>query len=64
MEENKNNEELKEEVQESKEVSENKDMVPKQDYDELDDRYKQNLKTLKREVLKKEKDYIIQFFQI
>lgn len=43
MEENKNNEELKEEVQESKEVSENKDMVPKQDYDELDDRYKRIL---------------------
>ena len=39
----KNNEELKEEVQESKEVSENKDMVPKQDYDELDDRYKRIL---------------------
>ena len=43
MEENKNNEEVKEEVQESKEVSENKDMVPKQDYDELDDRYKRIL---------------------
>ncbi len=43
MKENKNNEELKEEVQESKEVSENKDMVPKQDYDELDDRYKRIL---------------------
>ena len=43
MEESKNNEEIKEEVQESKEVPENKDMVPKQDYDELDDRYKRIL---------------------
>ena len=43
MEEKDNNEEIKEKVQENKEISENKDMVPKQDYDELDDRYKRIL---------------------
>lgn len=38
-------EEVKEKIEdlENKEVSENKDMVPKQDYDELDDRYKRIL---------------------
>ncbi|MEE0865380.1 MAG: nucleotide exchange factor GrpE [Clostridia bacterium] len=37
-------EELKEEVNEKeKKTTENKDMVPKQDYDELDDRYKRIL---------------------
>lgn len=37
-------EELKEEVNEKEEkTTENKDMVPKQDYDELDDRYKRIL---------------------
>ena len=34
-------EELKEEKQEKKEKK-HKDMVPKQDYDELDDRFKKN----------------------
>ena len=36
-------EELKEEVNEKKVKTENKDMVSKQDYDELDDRYKRIL---------------------
>lgn len=37
-------EELKEEVNEKeKKITENKDMVPKQDYDDLDDRYKRIL---------------------
>ena len=36
-------EELKEEVEEKEVKTENKDMVPKQDYDELDDRYKRIL---------------------
>ena len=37
-------EELKEEVNEKvKKTTENKDMVPKQDYDDLDDRYKRIL---------------------
>ncbi len=36
-------EELKEEVEEKEVKTENKDMVPKQDYDDLDDRYKRIL---------------------
>ena len=37
-------EELKEEVDKKEEkATENKDMVPKQDYDDLDDRYKRIL---------------------
>lgn len=36
-------EELKEEVNEKEEKNENKEMVPKQDYDDLDDRYKRIL---------------------
>ena len=36
-------EELKEEVNEREEKNENKEMVPKQDYDDLDDRYKRIL---------------------
>ena len=36
-------EELKEEVNEKEEKNENKEIVPKQDYDDLDDRYKRIL---------------------
>lgn len=42
-------------------------MVPKQDYDELDDRFKRILaefENFKKEVTKKEKDYIILYFQM
>lgn len=59
-------EELKEEKQEKKEKK-HKDMVPKQDYDELDDRFKRILaefENFKKEVTKKEKDYIILYFQM
>ena len=44
-------EELKEEVNEKeKKITENKDMVPKQDYDDLDDRYKRILAKLKQKM--------------
>ena len=41
--ENESKEDVVEEVEEKATKSENKDMVPKQDYDELDDRYKRIL---------------------
>ena len=41
--ENESKEDVVEEVEERATKSENKDMVPKQDYDELDDRYKRIL---------------------
>lgn len=59
-------EELKEEKQEKKEKK-HKDMVPKQDYDELDDRFKRILaefENFKREATKKEKGYTILYFQM
>ena len=59
--------EIKENVETEKEEqkeNKHKEMVPKQDYDELDDRYKRILaefENFKKEVRKKEKDYIIQY---
>ena len=53
-------EELKEERQEKKEKK-HKDMVPKQDYDELDDRFKRILAEFENEKQQR-KRRVIQFY--
>lgn len=53
--------------EENAENKEKMEMVPKQDYDELDDRFKRILaefENFKKEAEKKEKVYIIQYFQM
>ena len=43
---------------ENEKTTKQEDVVPKSEYDELDDR---NLKIIKKEVVKKDKHFIIQF---
>ena len=73
MAEKEKNEELEKNAKKAEEKVENKkgkkqqEIVPKSEYDELDDRYKRILaefENYKREVEKKEKTYIIQYYQM
>ena len=70
MAEKEKNEELEKNAKKAEEKVENKkgkkqqEIVPKSEYDELDDRYKRILaefENYKKEVAKKEKTYIIQY---